>query len=57
MRDQKPKQIRCELCRRPMKPGDEYFMIDGKIVCNRYGCGTKAGRWEINMLPTKRRAI
>lgn len=46
----KVKLIRCECCKRPMRPGDEYFMIDGKIICNRFECGIKTGRWEINLL-------
>ena len=54
MRNYKPKPIRCEFCRRPMQPGDEYFVIDGKIVCSRFDCGTKAGRWEIKLIGGKR---
>lgn len=53
----KVKPIRCKYCKRPMQPGDEYFMVDNEFVCNRFECGTKAGRWEINLLPRGRRAI
>jgi hypothetical protein len=38
----KIQQIKCESCNRSMKPGEKYWMIKGKIVCEKSDCMVKA---------------
>lgn len=40
----KNKLIHCQSCGRIMRNGDQYFMVNGRIVCANRSCLAKASR-------------